>query len=240
MKISSLLAICLALVALLASPVFADSYEAPLPSKLLTDPDMCAYAPCKEVLPGADSFSPRTGRPPYVEGYKTEAGQKKLLGYVFLSTDIVDIPAYSGKPVVTLIGMDTKGIFTGAKVLKHSEPILLLGIPEAKLVGFIQQYIGKFVGDKVEIGKSRVNQGYVGLDAISGATVTVISQNQVMMRSGLDVAKQVGIVKPKIRPQATFTTLSEKLDWDTLVKEGSVQHLVVQAADVGLPPSSMP
>jgi transcriptional regulator of nitric oxide reductase len=42
-----------------------------------------------------------------VEAYKDEAGQKKLLGYVMLSTDITDIPAYSGKPVVTLIGMDT-------------------------------------------------------------------------------------------------------------------------------------
>jgi NosR/NirI family nitrous oxide reductase transcriptional regulator len=46
-----------------------------------------------------------------------------------LSTDITDTPAYSGKPVVTLIGMDLKGRFVGVKVLKHSEPILLLGIP---------------------------------------------------------------------------------------------------------------
>ena len=73
---------------------------------------------------------------------------RKLVGYVFLSTDIVDIPAYSGKPVVTLIGMDTKGIITGVKVLKHSEPILLLGIPESALTKFIGQYVGKFAGDK--------------------------------------------------------------------------------------------
>ena len=183
-----------------AMPVWADSYEAPLPHQISSDPDMCAYAPCKEVIPGADSFSPRKGRPPYVEAYQTTGGQKKLLGYVFLSTDIVDIPAYSGKPVVTLIGMDTHGVFTGAKVLKHSEPILLLGIPESKLIDFIHQYVHKFVGDKVEIGKSHVEPGYVNLDAISGATVTVIAQNQVMMRCGLEIAKQVGIVKPKIRP----------------------------------------
>ncbi|MBP9714220.1 MAG: 4Fe-4S binding protein [Sterolibacterium sp.] len=223
-----------------AMPVWADSYEAPLPHQISSDPDMCAYAPCKEVIPGADSFSPRKGRPPYVEAYQTTGGQKKLLGYVFLSTDIVDIPAYSGKPVVTLIGMDTHGVFTGAKVLKHSEPILLLGIPESKLIDFIHQYVHKFVGDKVEIGKSHVEPGYVNLDAISGATVTVIAQNQVMMRCGLEIAKQVGIVKPKIRPPAKFAPLNEKLSWAQLLKEGSVQRLAIQATEVGLPPSSRP
>ncbi len=222
------------------TPSFADSYEVHLPPKLTTDPDMCAYAPCKDVMPGADSFSVRKGRPPYVEAYKTEGSQKKLLGYVFLSTDIVDIPAYSGKPVVTLIGMDPQGRFTGAKILKHSEPILLLGIPESKLIAFIQQYIGKFVGDKVEIGKSHADQGVVGMDAISGATVTVIAQNQVMMRCAMEVAKQVGIVKPKVRPQAKFTPLDERLSWDALVKEGSVQHMTIRASDVGLPPSPKP
>ncbi len=239
MKFFRSLYVCLALAALLWQPAFAESYEAPLPPQLTSSPDLCAYAPCKDVLPGADAFSSRMGRPAYVEGYKTEAGQKKLQGYVFLSTDIVDIPAYSGKPVVTLIGMDTQGIFTGAKVLKHSEPILLLGIPESKLIDFIHQYIGKFVGDKIEIGNSRA-EGRINVDAISGATVTVITQNQVMLRSGLQIAKQVGIVKPKIRPQARFTPLTEMLDWATLIKEGSVQRLVVESADVGMPASSGP
>jgi NosR/NirI family nitrous oxide reductase transcriptional regulator len=153
---------------------------------------------------------------------------------VFLSTDIVDIPAYSGKPVITLIGMDTKGIFTGAKVLRHSEPILLLGIPEAELTKFIKQYLGKFVGSKMGIGKSHEGQGYIGLDAISGATVTVISQNQVMVRCGMEIAKQVGIIKPTIRPQAKFTAVADKLSWGEMVKEGSVQHLTVSPDEVGI------
>ena len=54
------------------------------------------------------------------------------------------MPGYSGKPIVTLIGMDTKGIITGVKVLRHSEPILLLGIPETALTRFLSQYVGKF------------------------------------------------------------------------------------------------
>src|SRR5574337_1053277 len=134
----------------LAGSAHADSYEAKLPPELTGSPKLCDYAPCQEVLPGATRFSERKGQPPYVEGYKEENGQSKLVGYVMLSTDITDIPAYSGKPVVTLIGMDTTGHFVGVKILKHSEPILLLGIPESALVKFNQQYLGKFV----EIGRA--------------------------------------------------------------------------------------
>lgn len=223
-----------------AEETHAGSYEAPLPVQLSTDPDLCAYVPCRDVFPGADRFSPRKGRPAYVEAYHDEHGQQKLLGYVFLSTDIVDIPAYSGKPVVTLIGMDIVGKIVGVKVLKHSEPILLVGIPEGELTKFIKQFVGKHAWDKIEIGKARAEGGYIGIDAISGATVTVISENQVVMRSGYEIAKQVGIIKAVPRLQARFTPVSDKLGWEALIKEGSVQHLTVTPADVGLDATGQP
>lgn len=207
------------------------SYEKPLPAQISTDPDLCAHVACRDVLPAADSFSPRKGRPAYVEGYATLDGVRKLVGYAFLSTDIVDIPAYSGKPIVTLIGMDTKGIVTGVKILQHSEPILLVGIPESELTRFTKQYVGKFVGDKIEVGSAR--EGAIGVDAISGATVTVIAENQVILRAGYQIAKQVGILKAKERSAARFTPLAGKLDWKTLVDEGSVSRLTVQPEDVG-------
>src|SRR5512139_575315 len=224
--LTSLLLICgICSSGLAAAAQAGASYEAPLPVQLSTDPDLCAYVPCKDVMPGADSFSPRMGKPAYVEAYQSTNGGhgekdegdkkdgdsekdhrgkgnhggkdgRKLIGYVFLSTDIVDIPAYSGKPVVTLIGMDTKGIVTGVRVLRHSEPILLLGIPESELTKFIKQYVGKFVGAKIEVGAGRPDQGVIGLDAITGATVTVIAQNQVILRCGIEIAKQVGIIQP--------------------------------------------
>ncbi len=235
------LRLCVAAAALLASPsLWATAYEAALPAEIHSAKKLCDYAPCAEVFPGATSFSERKGQPPYVEAYADGQGQPRLLGYVMLSTDITDTPAYSGKPVVTLIGMDLKGRFVGVKVLKHSEPILLLGIPETALTKFNDQYLGQFVGDKVEIGRSRPDEGIVGLDAISGATVTVIAQNQVMMTSGGAVARQTGILAPTIRPQATFVRTGKAADWATLVKEGGVQRLVVQPEQVGLDRSATP
>jgi NosR/NirI family nitrous oxide reductase transcriptional regulator len=240
------------------------AYEAPLPAQLSTDANLCAYVPCNEVMPGADSYSARKGRPPYVEAYKNKQEKndsrkdddhddgghkdddddhdddKTLIGYVFLSTDIVDIPGYSGQPIVTLIGMNTEGVITGAQVLRHSEPILLLGIPESDLARFIRQYVGKFVGDKIEIGKSHGDQGVIGLDAISGATVTVIAENQVIVRSAMEIARQVGIVKPVLRPQIEFTATNEQPNWAALTKEGSVQRLTVRTQDVGQPRDARP
>ena len=230
-------------VAGLLSPLPAaaqSAYEAPLPADINTNPDLCASLPCQEVLPGADSFSERMGKPSYVEAYRTDNGDKQLVGYVFLSTDIVDIPAYSGKPVITLIGMDTQGIITGTKILRHSEPILLLGIPESVLTKFVNQYLGKYVGDKIEIGKGRDEEGYIGLDAITGATVTVIAQNQVVMRSGVAIARQVGILKIEPKPAIRFSALDEKLGWDQLVKEGSVQRLTVKPEQLGMPRDDQP
>ncbi|UUZ56083.1 hypothetical protein LP419_12420 [Massilia sp. H-1] len=69
-------------------------------------------------------------------------------------------------------------IISGVRVLKHSEPILLAGIPESTLLQFIAQYTGKRGDAKLEIGSG-------GLDAISGATVTVIAENQVIFAQRL-------------------------------------------------------
>ncbi|MDH5649468.1 MAG: 4Fe-4S binding protein [Gammaproteobacteria bacterium] len=222
------------------SAAHAGSYESELPPELFSSPEMCTYTVCQDVLPGAEKFSVRKGRPFYVEGYRTEDGQEQLTGYVYLSTDIVDIPAYSGKPIITLMGMDTKGSITGIKILRHSEPILLVGIPESDLDEFINQYVGKFVGSKVEIGKAREEDGYISVDAISGATVTVIAENQAIMRSGYEVARQTGILKVKPKPRATFSNVEKLSTWDELIDEGSVKRLTVTPQQVGLEGSGEP
>ncbi|NMM90218.1 4Fe-4S binding protein [Rhodococcus sp. SRB_17] len=227
-------------LALWAPRAQANAYEAELPAGLASATDMCALLPCAEVFPGAAHFSERKGQPPYVEAYDNASANKKLLGYVMLSTDITDTPAYSGKPVVTLIGMDTQGVFVGVKVLKHSEPILLLGIPESALLNFNAQYLGKSVSDKIEVGQSRPDEGVLGLDAISGATVTVIAQNQVMVASGSAVARQVGILAPTVRDPARYVVTGQRWGWEELVKQGAVRRLRVVREQVGLERSPEP
>ena len=217
------------------------AYEAALPPNLGEARDMCALVPCADVFPGAVRFSERKGQPPYVEAYGPEHdGKTPLLGYVMLSTDITDIPAYSGKPVVTLIGMDTQGHYVGIKVLKHSEPILLLGIPESALLNFNKQYIGKSVKDKIEVGQSRPDEGVLGVDAISGATVTVIAQNQVLTTATAAVAREVGILEQTRREPARYAVTGKPMSWADAVKQGSVQRLLIRPEQLGLERASEP
>ena len=224
---------CLLLLSWFA-PARASVYDVELSQQLLHGPDLCAQAPCADVMPQAQRFSLRKGRPSYVEAFgRDAAGADKLLGYVFLSTDVVDIPAYSGKPIITLIGMDTAGIITGVRVLKHSEPILLAGIPESTLLKFIAQYVGKPGDAKLEIGHGDSASGAIGLDAISGATVTVIAENQVISRSAYEIGRQVGIFKALARAPARYTAIGERLSWEQMLKEGSVSHMLVKPQDVG-------
>nr|WP_229418075.1 4Fe-4S binding protein [Massilia sp. Root351] len=225
-----LLLLASVLMVLLPLPSRAGSYDADLSAALLSGPDLCAHADCRAVLPTAVRFTQRKGSPQYVEGYARAAdGSEQLAGYVFLSTDVVDIPAYSGKPVVTLIGMDRGGVIAGVRVLKHSEPILLAGIPESALQRFIGQYPSRRADGRFEIG------GDSGLDAISGATVTAIAENQVIARSAYEIGRQVGIFTAAARPPARFTALDLRQDWATLAKEGSIARLQVSARAAGTP-----
>lgn len=234
--------LCICLLALACAPrLHASTYDAELSEQLMHGADLCAAAPCRDVMPLARKFSHRKGAPSYVEAYGIgNDKQERLVGYIFLSTDVVDIAAYSGKPVVTLIGMDTRGYITGVRVLKHSEPILLAGIPESALLSFIEQYIGKAGDAKLEIGHSRGGGAGGGLDAISGATVTAIAENQVISRSAYEIGRQVGIFKSTPRPPARFTQAKAPAEWERLLDEGLVEHLLVPASEVGSPDDSQP
>ena len=99
----------------------------------------CNSFPCNEVLPEAQTFQ-KIENAPYWQGFDAHGN---AVGWLVLSTDVVKIKAYSGEPLETLIGLSPTGIITGAKIIRHSEPILLVGIPEKKLHDFVDFYTGK-------------------------------------------------------------------------------------------------
>ena len=131
----------------------------------------------EKTFPQTDSVSAPEG--PFKVRTLSAAG--KVIGYVFQSLDVVDIPAYSGKPINTQVILDTTGMIQDAYVLEHHEPILLIGIPEAKLHGFSAKYKGVKVSQRVVVGHSS-DPNAVTVDAIAGATVTAMVVNEVIMR----------------------------------------------------------
>ena len=115
-----------------------------------------------ELVPGADRLGPIEGTPPAAPAY---AGTE-LKGWVFLNSDVVNAVGYSGKPIRIAIGIDTRGVITGAKLVEHHEPIVLVGIPPEKIEALIARFAGQNVLEPAPAGQK--------LDIISGATVTVM------------------------------------------------------------------
>lgn len=178
----------------------------------------------QHVLARTDSISAPDG--PFK--VRTLAATGEVLGYVFQSLDVVDIPAYSGKPINVQVILDPAGHILDAYVLEHHEPILLIGIPEEKLHDFSARYSGINVNQRVVVGHSS-DPDAVTVDAIAGATVTAMVVNEVIMRAAHDVAVSLGLVKPDagvaVAPARVRDDVFEPADWNTLLGDGSVRRL---------------
>ena len=134
------------------------------------------YPQVKEIFPQAERFGPLEGDPPAAAVYQ---GQE-VIGYAFLTADVLRIPAYSGKPINTLVGFDLAGRITGVSIVGHEEPILVIGITDERLRRYTDQYRGLSVFDRVAVGAPR--PGHVAVDTIAGATITVMVENATAMR----------------------------------------------------------
>ncbi len=189
----------------------------------------CGLDPCARVLPGAVRFE-RPQDKPYAVGF--DANDERV-GWVVSSDDITSIKGYSGKPLHTLVGLSPDGTIAGGRVVYHSEPILLVGIPEQKLHDFVDEHVGVHVNDKVVVGGAGADAHNV--DIVSGATVTVLAESQTILESARVLAEDVGVIDVRARVAGHFVE-GEAWSWDRLVRGGALGRLRVTAADMGLPP----
>ncbi len=178
----------------------------------------------EKTFPQTDSVSAPEG--PFKVRTLSAAG--KVIGYVFQSLDVVDIPAYSGKPINTQVILDTTGMIQDAYVLEHHEPILLIGIPEAKLHGFSAKYKGVKVNQRVVVGHSS-DPNAVTVDAIAGATVTAMVVNEVIMRAAHEVAVSLKLIEDTAgmarKPATVRQGFFEPATWEQLTGNGAIRRL---------------
>ncbi|VVN98263.1 hypothetical protein PS723_02430 [Pseudomonas fluorescens] len=176
------------------------------------------------VFPDSDSLSEPTGE----FKVRTISVGTTLLGYVFQSQDVVDIPAYSGKPINMQVILDTQGVIQDAYVLEHHEPILLIGIPVEKLHAFDAKYKGIKADKRVVVGHSGDPEA-VTVDGISGATVTVMVVNEIIMRAAQKVAVSVKLIEDRAgaaqKPATVRQDFYEPATWEQLTGNGAVRRL---------------
>ncbi|MGI9382890.1 MAG: 4Fe-4S binding protein [Methyloligellaceae bacterium] len=192
--------------------------------------DLLAGQSVQKLVPGAERFGDRVPGKPIVQALKGES----VVGYVFLNTDFSDAIGYSGKPIDVLIGLDPKGRITGAKLVRHTEPIVLAGVPEEKIIAFVDGYAS------LDIVKSVAAMGQTGseVDIVSGATVTVLVIDDSIRRAALAAARVLGLgglkaTVPQARITKTIDPSSGKVqDWLGLIGDGSVRRLKLTVGDV--------
>ncbi len=187
------------------------------------------------VFPSATNISEKSPIAKDLPEIRTIYQDEEILGYVFETDDVVSIPAYSGKTVNVLVAIDLEGEIRAVRVLSHHEPILLVGIPEQKLFDFSDQLINANVDEHIVVGKSS-KEGVRSIDSLSGATVTVMVVNEVIMRSAKKVAGLVGIIdlarEMVVLPATVKHDVFIKADWQTLTGDGSIRRLELNYGEV--------
>jgi len=183
----------------------------------------------REVFPGAARLGDIQGSPPVIPVFKG----REQLGYIFITSDFVNTTGYSGKPIHILVAVDMQGVIRAAHLLEHAEPIVLIGIPEARIEAVLENYLGK---DMVEFVRGEGREHKV--DAVSGATVTVMVMDDTILRSTIMVARDYGLggLQPEIKRKgpeyAVDAEISVVKDWQTLIDEGAIRKLTLTIDEI--------
>lgn len=183
-----------------------------------------------DIFPGVDRLGQPEGDPPVARAFR--GGQH--VGYVFLNADFVNSTGYSGKPIFILVAIDKEGVIAGAKLVEHTEPIVLIGIPEQRIAKVLDGYAGRSM---VEVARGDDRKRKV--DIVSGATVTVIVMDDSILRSSIRVARRYGLggIAPaggEERAVKRVLDVNQRTiaDWAGLVGSESVGNLALSLGDV--------
>lgn len=215
--------LCIALMALvISSPAVAEKGK--LRERLL--PEVMAL-----VYPAADRLGLEEGSPPAIAVYK--AGN--LVAYVFSTFDVIGSRGYSATPFDVIAGVDLLGRITGAKVVFHTEPIIVEDPGR-------QRELDSFLAH--EAGRSLTSKNALPPDYVAGATISsramhaaVLASARLVLRARL--ARPAVAAAPDAGTSATASPAST-VDLDTfsvrsldnLVAEGAVARRRVTSGEI--------
>lgn len=192
--------------------------------------DFAGHVSPQDFFPSATRFGAPQGEPPVLPVYAGDAH----LGFVYLNSDFTGSIGYSGKPVHILVGLDTHGVITGFKLVDHKEPIVLVGVPEKRVVEALNKLIGLKI-EPIASGTARAPQP----DIVSGATVTVLVMADSVVRSAVRLIRSGRISAGAVAGAhaAADTKILDMdataaRDWMGLLGDGSVRRLRLSVGDI--------
>jgi NosR/NirI family transcriptional regulator, nitrous oxide reductase regulator len=185
--------------------------------------------PASEFVDGATGYGALRDDLPVVPVLKDGAP----LGYAFITSDFVGTTGYSGKPIHVMVAIDAAAKLLSVELVKHSEPIVLIGIPDKKIKALTQSYSGLDIVTEAAAGGAGHD-----LDIISGATGTIMIIDDSIVRSSIKVARALGLgglnraaanAGPAYELNMGYTRTS---DWTTMAGDGSVRRLSLDVSQI--------
>lgn len=171
---------------------------------------------------------PFIGEPPAVE--VRSAG--KLLGYAFSTRSVSRSVGYSGKPIDIHVGLSVAARVTGARLVAHQEPILVIGIPRRELDVFVEGFAGLDIRRAVTLRQVNGN-AKSGPDHVAGATISSTVMRYAVLRSARLLAQSRGLLGGSANDVQIDRVGFEAKGFQALVSERAIARRTINRGEVG-------
>lgn len=188
-----------------------------------------AEIPASEFVVGATAYGAMLENIPVVP----VLNGSDVLGHAYITSDFVSTTGYSGKPIHVMVAVDNDGKLLRAELVKHSEPIVLIGIPDRKIKALTASYSGLDIIAEAAAGGSGHD-----LDIISGATVTIMIIDDSIVRSSIKVARALGLGglnndAANAGPTHILNMDERSInDWSTISGDGTVRRMTLDIGQI--------
>jgi len=177
-----------------------------------------------QVMPLADSFSEKQGMPPVLAAFQSTSdnSNSNLIGYVFVTPDLLPEEIGFSGPIDVLVGMDLEGHITGTKVLYYLESYKNFRGDFINDSNFLNQFTGKPIEDEFRVGQD--------IDGMSRATITSWAVSRGIRNTARRVAESYMSGIPYVNEASVATTTLQSLreqSWQDYIDSGFVKKLVV-------------
>lgn len=141
-----------------------------------------------------------------------------MIGHIGSTWEIAGSTGYSGRPLDVLVAVSPDARIAGAKLMRHEEPVLTLGISDDD----IKTYVNGFAGVDLKAPRSDILKPQADLpDVIARATVST-----GVIRDGiLRTARTLAIARGLIAEGSDIDRIGyAPADWQGLIAKGALAH----------------
>ena len=172
------------------------------------------------------------------------------IGFLFETFDVTRGLGYSRRPFHLAVGVDTKGILRNVKLLKHVEPIAILGRTDEDFIRYLKQYKdidlrsgisltleltgADIEGDNVAMRETAGDtDSLTQIDGVSRTTTSSLLFMDAIMRGARKIARQKNILLDE-NDLGNFVDLElyKPQTWSNLLGDKSLAALKITIKDI--------